>query len=98
MSFIEGRTKIEDLQMKESQIKERAVSIVIETLNASSMKKRGLIQASIDIKNLLEGFSEHDQVEILRRVVCMQIINNYDYQKTTTNGSGNGLFSGRSRG
>lgn len=97
MNFVEGRTKMEDLLSKNEQIREKAASIVVETIKGSSMKKRGLEQASTDIANLLEGFSDSDKASILILAISMMAINSSESNTASDGQRSNGLFSGRSK-
>lgn len=73
-NLVATKTQIDDLKNKRDLIKEKVAGLISQTM-VERAKEKSLTSAaySIDVKNLLDGFSDEEKIDIMIQVSYLML-------------------------
>ena len=73
-NFVSVKTKIDDLKTKRDLIKEKVAGLISETMISRANEKQLTSPAyTIDVRNLLDGFSDEEKIDIMITVSYLML-------------------------
>ena len=73
-NLVSVKTKIDDLKTKRDLIKEKVAGLISETMISRANEKQLTSPAyTIDVRNLLEGFSDEEKIDIMITVSYLML-------------------------
>ena len=73
-NLVSVKTKIDDLKTKRDLIKEKVAGLISETMISRANEKQLTSAAyTIDVRNLLDGFSDEEKIEIMITVSYLML-------------------------
>ena len=73
-NFVSVKTKIDDLKSKRDLIKEKVAGLISETMISRANEKQLTSPAyTIDVRNLLDGFSDEEKIDIMITVSYLML-------------------------
>ena len=73
-NFVSVKTKIDDLKSKRDLIKEKVTGLISETMISRANEKQLTSAAyTIDVRNLLDGFSDEEKIDIMITVSYLML-------------------------